>query len=73
MSTDNAIFKLIESVFKAWNQKDCIAGVFCDLSRAFDYVAHDLLIKKNWNFMELGVYIWNGLSLICMIGSRELS
>jgi hypothetical protein len=72
LSTDNAIFKLIESIFKAWNQKNRIAYVFCDLNRAFDCVAHDLLIK-NWNFMELGVYIWNGSSLIWMIGSRELS
>jgi hypothetical protein len=46
LSTDNAIFKLIESVFKAWNQKDCVAGIFCDLSRAFDCVAHELLVRK---------------------------
>jgi hypothetical protein len=46
LPTDNAIFKLTESVFKAWNQKDCVAGIFCDLSRAFDCIAHDLLIRK---------------------------
>jgi hypothetical protein len=35
----------LEFVFTAWNQNDCIAGIFCDLSRAFYCVAHDLLIR----------------------------
>jgi hypothetical protein len=57
LSIDNVILKLLESVYKAWNHKKCIAGVFCDLSRAFDRVAHGPSDKENWNFMELGVYI----------------
>jgi hypothetical protein len=57
LSTDNAIFQLIESVFKAWNQKNCVAGLFCDLSRAFDYVAHELLVRKLEFYGIRGLYL----------------
>ena len=57
LSIGNVTLKLLESVYKVWNHKKCIAGVFCDLSRAFDCVAHGPSDRKNWNFMELGVYI----------------
>jgi hypothetical protein len=44
-STQSAIFNLTDSIFKAWNNKELVAGVFCDLTRAFD-CNHDLLIRK---------------------------
>jgi hypothetical protein len=46
----------MESV-KACNQKNCIAGVFCDLIRAFTCIAHDLLIKKLEFYRVRGVYL----------------
>jgi hypothetical protein len=46
VSTESAIFKLIESIFSAWNNKELITGRFCDLTRAFDCVSHWLLISK---------------------------
>lgn len=45
-STTDAGVKLLECIFDAWeNNKDAI-GVFCDLSKAFDCVKHNILISK---------------------------
>jgi hypothetical protein len=33
LSIDSA---MIETIFDAWNTGKCIAGVFCDLTKAFD-------------------------------------
>jgi hypothetical protein len=46
VSIDSAIFKLIESIFSAWNNKEYITGLFYDLTKAFDSVSHELLILK---------------------------
>ena len=46
VSTESAIFKLIESIFSARNNKEYIMGLFCDLTKAFDSVSHELLILK---------------------------
>ncbi|GBP36735.1 Probable RNA-directed DNA polymerase from transposon BS [Eumeta japonica] len=45
-STTEAGVELIQQIFVAWeNSRDAI-GVFCDLSKAFDCVHHDTLIRK---------------------------
>ena len=44
--TGIAISKLIESIFNAWNNKEHIIGLFCDLTKAFDGVRYVLLILK---------------------------
>jgi len=36
MSTEDAAFRLTDSVVKALNQKLHVGGIFCDLSKAFD-------------------------------------
>ena len=46
VSTDSAIFKLIESIFNAWNNKEYITSLFCDLTKAFDSASHEFLILK---------------------------
>ena len=46
VSTSSAIFKLIETIFNAWNNKEYVMGLFCDLTKAFDSVSHELLILK---------------------------
>jgi hypothetical protein len=38
VSTESAIFQLTEMIFSAWNNKEYIMGLFCDLTGAFDFV-----------------------------------
>ena len=51
VSTVSAIFKLMELIFNAWNNKECVMGLFCDLTKVFDGVSHELLILE-LKFME---------------------
>jgi hypothetical protein len=46
VSTDSAVFKLTESIFNAWNNKEYVTGLFCDQTKAFDSASHELLILK---------------------------
>jgi hypothetical protein len=43
---DNATCKLIETIFNDWNNGKCIAGVFCNLTKAFDCINNELFVKK---------------------------
>jgi hypothetical protein len=43
-TTENAVYKLINEVLNALNNKQIVGGIFCDLTKAFDCVDHDILI-----------------------------
>ena len=46
LSNEHTTFSLIDNILMAWNKKIRIGGIFCDLTKAFDYVNHDVLTAK---------------------------
>lgn len=45
-STTDAGVELLKNIYEAWENSQDALGIFCDLSKAFDCVCHDTLIKK---------------------------
>ena len=45
-STQNALLRLVKNCKKALDEKINIGAVFINLSKAFDFLNHDLLIAK---------------------------
>jgi len=46
ISTNNAIYKLITSVYEAWNNKHYIVCIVCDITKAFECMCHEGLFSK---------------------------
>jgi hypothetical protein len=40
-----AAYTLINGILQAWNSKSQVAGIFCDLAKAFYCVNHDIFIE----------------------------
>ena len=45
-STSYALLSIVDKIKNAMDNRDYACGVFLDLSKAFDTVNHDILIKK---------------------------
>jgi hypothetical protein len=46
IATEDAAFKLTDSVLKSIDQEKHTGGIFCDLAKAFDCVNHEILFSK---------------------------
>jgi uncharacterized protein YutD len=57
ISINNATYKFLETIYEAWNKKRHIAGIFCDLTKAFDYVSHEVLLCKVQYYGVRGVWL----------------
>jgi len=45
-SMEQAIYQLTNNILKALDDKYLVGGIFCDLTKAFDSVDHDILLGK---------------------------
>jgi hypothetical protein len=46
VTTDDAVFSLLDEVLTAFNIQSKAMGIFCDIEKAFDCVNHDILLHK---------------------------
>ena len=56
-STNFASVKLVHSIFDSFNERKHTIGIFVNLSKAFDTVDHDILIKKLQLYGVQGNYL----------------
>ncbi|CAL4106751.1 unnamed protein product, partial [Meganyctiphanes norvegica] len=49
-STSHALIEILDSIKSAIDEDKYVCGIFLDLSKAFDTVNHDILLKKMFHY-----------------------
>jgi len=57
INIENAIFSLTNTILSSLNKKQVVAGLFSDLSKAFDSVNHSVLLQKLSYYGVRGIYL----------------
>jgi hypothetical protein len=70
-STDKAIFNLINEIYDAFNKRETVGGIFCDLQKTFSSVNYEILLLKlklygiKGNFFNLiKIYLENMFQIV---------
>ena len=78
LSTEHAIVKLVDQIYKSFEKDHYTLGVFIDLSKAFDTVDHTILIRKLEMYVIKGInfpwfrsYLTNKISYTSMTHDLE--
>ena len=51
---ENTVYKLINEVLNALNNKQIVGGIFCDFTKTFDCVDNEILTSKMENYGVIG-------------------
>ena len=58
-STKHAIIDLVNCVINSLDKKQSVIGIFLDISKAFDYVDHQILLDKLYYYGFRGfIHAW---------------